>query len=87
MERCSTCVLPRHFVSCSEKGVCSFCLDDLKVPLVRFQDTGVHRRIGVEEQEERGVRDRLVADVLGRIDCLDVLAEFRRLYVDEGGRS
>jgi len=87
MERCSACVLPRHFVRCAKEGVCAFCLDDLKVPLVQLQDTGVHQRIGAEEQEERGVRDRLVADVLGRIDCLDVPAEFRRLYVDEGGRS
>jgi hypothetical protein len=41
-------------------------------------------RIGIEEWEERGVRDPLVADVLGRLDCLDVLAKFRRLYIGEG---
>ena len=85
MERCSTCVLPRHFVRCSEEGGCSFCLDDLKVPLVRLQDTGVHRRIGVEEQKGRGARDQPVADVLGRIGYTGVLAQFGRLYVDERG--
>ena len=27
-ERCTVCVMPRHFIRCSEEGVCAFCLDD-----------------------------------------------------------